>query len=444
MLAAYKGHDFLQQQAFVNSRAKYNLVGAASRTGKTYGAGDNFMHRVIEDYGILGFSSDYKHEVTYWCIAPTYYDCIAQKLELLRLIPNYMIDWMKQGEKRQFFDTSIGSGTLFIVGGRKIVMRSAEHPESLVATKVRGIWWTEIARSKVKAWPNVYARLSNYDDSWLIADTSPLGRCWFYEQVWEPAKRGKFVGAECHEWTAIDSPYVSQKVIDAARENLSPAHFAREFMASWAAFQGQVFSHWERKLHVREQAFKTERIVISIDINTTSESPAAIGTNHIGGECVDRSGITRPRMHLAREYYEVIGLDYQGYARTIAAEYLRCVRMVGKASVTIIIDPSAHTEFKRMLTELGVPWKLAKNQVKQGIRTLGGIMVKRKQIQAPLYTVDPTCIHFPNEVEGYAYKVTSAGVVSEEPEKTNDHMLDNQRYAAMQVYSGYGQAKQVK
>ena len=447
-LRHYNGDDFPKQKAHVlDSRAKYELVAGAARSGKTFGSGEHCVRRLCEDTVTLPWDEPKLG----WLIAPTHDDGIAQKLEFLRLMKyenaNSLhamypaVDWRKQGEKHEFFDESHGRGTLFLHANWTIGLKTAERPETLVARKVRFIWATEIARMKAKVWPNMYSRLSNYDDSWLIGDTSALGRCWFYIELWARALEGNFKGAACHEWTAHDSPYISSETIAEAKENLSLEYYRREFEADWSAFQGQIYNMWNREVHVRPQPFNTRRAIIAVDINTTSESPAAMSTTHMGGEHITKRG-KQERAHLAREYYEVIGLDYERYARDIAAEYYRNAR---KWRTTVLIDPSAHTYFKGMLDDLGVPYHNAENKVDQGIRTLGGAMMPKRDLGMPLFTVDPSCTNFPNEVEGYAYKVTPSGVVAEQPSKTSpDHLLDCLRYTSMEAWSGYGEAKQLR
>lgn len=411
-IADFQG--FAKQQPFARSHAKYNLAGAASRTGKTWGAAENFAERLALDYLSLGFDCG---DVLYWCIGESYSACVAQKRQLLRLIPNALVDWRKQGDKRAFFDTSHGMGQLFLRGNREITLRSASNPENLTAEKVRGIWWTEIARSKRAAWPNVYSRLSNYEDSWFIADTSPMGRCWFFNEVWEPARQGKFAGAECHEWTASESPFVSEQTIEEARQNLAPEFFRREFMADWSVFQGQIYSMWNKALHVVDACpFTPERATIACDINTTTESPAAFVTAYVRGQP------QREQAHIERTYYEVISLDYDRYANDIAAEYRR---VAATLPTRVRIDPSFHRDFKIKLRDLGVPIENAKNDVHLGIRTMGSALTPKTWLSGkPALTISSACAReFTNEIEGYAWKSNSRGVVYDEPSKESpDHL----------------------
>lgn len=449
VLSDYRG--FLKQDIFVQDRSQYSLCAAASRTGKTFGAGEQFLNRIAEDLVTLPLDE----EKLYWCVAPTHLQNAAQVKELRRLIPDWMIDWRKMYRARaeginwgaKFGDGSLG-GTVYLIGNVKIELRSAHNPESLVAEKVRGIWITEIAKIKWSAWANIVERLSNYRDSWLIGDTTPMGHNWFYREVWEPAMEGRFSGARLHTWTAYDSPFVSREKIEAAKQNLAPEFFARGFLASFGAFYGKIYTAWSESNNVLERCpFAPEQVIIGADLNANTEKPAAFGVYLVGGKYVDPAKHEWKRIHLAHEFYQPIGLDYERYADEIAQVY-KAWNARGfseeNGKLELQLDPSAHRAFKTMLYERGITPLNANNDVKKGIMTLGGAMVPKGDGK-PIFTVSKTCRNFPREVNGYSWKVNSDGVALEEPNKTlDDHLLDGGRYVAMRVWGGFGEGGLVR
>lgn len=419
------GAAFPQQRDAALNRSKFTLIGAASRTGKTFGAGEHFVDRIFDDYFDLGFDAG---DIEYWAVAPHYDDCRAQKLEIIRCVPDWMIDHERQGDKRAFFDTTHGTGSLCLIGGRTIFLKSADKPESLVAFKLRGIWWTEIARSKQAGWPNVYARLSNYADSWFIADTSPLGHCWFYEQVWKPAKEGKFIGAKTFEWRAVDSPYVPKQVIEDARQNLMPAFFKREFEASWDSFLGQVYDI-DDAVHIRKECpFAPEWSVLAADINTTSTHPAefvwVFGTGYG----------PKARAWVGGAYKKVIGLDYDLYANDIATTMGNLASAAGRSR--LVIDPSMHNEFKAKLQARGLTPINAENDILPGVRTLGSALVARAD-GLPRLTFSPDALWVVDQLRALQWNVNSGGVILDTVSKAlDDGGADATRYLAMDVFKG--------
>lgn len=430
------GDHFPQQRDGVYSRAKFTLYGAASRTGKTHGAGEHFVDRLFEDYFLIG-AGPQVGEVIYWAVGGvSFEDCKAQKTEILRLVPDSMIDYARQGDKRQFFDTTSGEGTLCLKGNRTIVLKSGGKPESLVAFRVRGIWVTEIARSKQAIWPNIYSRLSNYADSWFIADTSPLGHCWFYEQVWKPAKEGKFIGAKTFEWRAVDSPYVPKQVIEDARQNLMPAFFKREFEASWDSFLGQVYDIDDSKHLRKECPFVPEWALVAADLNTTSTHPAEFVTF-----LCDSKG-KKPRAWVSQAYKKVIGLDYDLYASDISDAVKALQKKFQR--VRLVIDPSMHNAFKEKLRGTGVtPWN-AVNDILPGVRTLGSALMP-DATGVPNLSFNPDALWVVDQLRALQWNVNPSGVILDTVSKAlDDGGADAVRYGAMEIFRERSAATQVR
>ena len=449
-LALYDSTAFAPQGAFVDDRSLISLAGAAARTGKTYGAAEQFVNRVAEDMVVMSW----EEEKLYWCIAPTHQLNAAQSKQLKRLIPDHMIDWRKmyaRSKNSNNWGARFGEGqggTIYLHGNITIELRSAHNPESLVGEKVRGIWVTEIAKIKLASWANIVERLGNYDDAWLIGDTTPMGHNWFYREVWERAESGLMVGASTHAWTAYDSPYVSRAKIEAAKANMANEFFERGFMASWGAFYGKIYNQWNKQKHIVAKCpFKPKKVILCADLNANTERPAAFGVFYVGGVYRDANHDTWDRMHLAKEYYECIGLDYERYADAIAQQMYE-LRAAGfseeKGTLELLIDPASHRDFKGMLKNRGLRPKNADNEVKKGIMTLGGAMIV-KHDGNPIFTIGKQCVNFPKEVNGYAWKVNGQGVALEEPDKTlEDHLLDCARYAGMRIWNGFGGGGTVK
>lgn len=416
--------SFPQQRAFYDDPSRFSLAGAGVRTGKTYAAARKFIRRVLR-------KSPSKRLRTYWVIGPTFDEVIAQKIELSDLIPDHLVDWKRQRKDMRFRDIKTGAGKVHLKGGALIEFKSASRPEGLVARKVDGVWWTEIARSKQAAWPNVRSRLSN-TNGWLIADTSPMGRCWFYHDVWKPALEGGFPGARCHQWTAMDSPHIPESEVQEARESLSPEFFKRDYLASWDSFSGQIYPSWDRATHMRDLSIAPSAVVVGADLNTSAEAPASYIVMLLYGEAVSATGRRSSRAHIAKEYYETIGLDFDGYARTLADEVAFWRRR--NLPTRLVIDPSIHRDMKAKLRTAGVTPHNAKNARMEGIRTVGSVLQPRSD-GAPILTVSTECKNLAEEFEGYAWKRTAAGIITEEPDKSGaDHLMDALRYACMDVF----------
>lgn len=428
-LALDSARYFGKQQDFVYDDSRFCFAGAAVRTGKTHAAARKALRNIRRGY------RDHPEEpLEYWFVAPTYALTAVMKKAFNEVLPMELVDWARQGDKELWRDTTRGGGSLCLLGGRTIHYRSADTPESLVGEKVHGVWWTEIARSKYAAWPNVRGRLSNYSDSWLIGDTSPMGRCWFYVDVWERIKKGEYEGGAAYEWRAVDSPFVPRAEIANARATLPPEFFRRDFEASWETFQGQIFAGFNRIKHMRESCpFKPEQRWLAADLNTTAENPACF-VELLFAAPVKRGEFTFTPCYVAREHRIFCGLDFEKYAEALRVRYF------ADYCSGIVIDPSMHGDFKQMLRARNMAVTLGNNSVLPGIRNIG--MHLHRDDQYPMLTLNKTCQHLAGEFEGWSWKRNSAGVTTEEPDKNllDPHLLDGLRYALMSVRQSLGAA----
>lgn len=415
-------HDFKpsfdKQSAFCLDVARFVVADAAVRTGKTYSAARKVMARIRND--------TIKHPnrlKTYWFIAPTHDEGIAQKIELVALVGD-RVDLRKQRSDNRWKDLKHGRGKVWLKGNVLIEFKSADRPEGLVARKVDGVWWTEIARSKYAAWPNVRSRLAN-TMGWLIADTSPLGHNWAYIELIKPAMEGKTPGVSVHKWTAIDSPHIPREEIESARLSLPKAFFERDFMASDDVFAGQIYD-LDESVHLRDSCpFQPDRAFVVADVNTTSTHPAeaivalAHGNGHSG------------RVHITVGYQRVIGLNYDVYAADLAS--LVNTQTLPKK---FIIDPSFHNEFKSKLRAAGLAPMNADNDILKGVRTLGSLLMPLPGI-GPRLTFARSCKPVFEQLRSMKWTVSSEGIVKPMPDKSaDDGWSDCCRYLAMDFQWG--------
>lgn len=427
---------FEKQVTFVRDPRRVCIAAGAVRTGKTYGASEKFLLRVVRDR--TKFKG--KEPLLYWAIAPTYAQGIAQKIEISKRVADKEIDWGRQGNDMRFRDFKRGGGVLCLKGNVTIEFKSAGDEEALVARKVRGVWVTEAARCKWTALGNLRTRISNYDDGWLIFDTSPMGHNAFFEH-WirksiEPALHEDEAEAKewesqvgYHHWTAMDSPFLSKAEVEHARLTLPWLHFKRDYLASWDSFRGQIYSEFDEETHLRDFSPNgpPSRVVIGVDVNTSDTAPASFGVFEVN------ESMRPKRAHLASEYYRYgLGLDIDGYARAIhsAAMQYHC-------PVTIVYDPSAkllgHKLRQHNPENSRTTIRKALNAVSDGILCVATALHVDDN-RDPVLTINRECDNWINEVRGYSWETTSGGVVTERPSKVADHLMDATRYAAMEIW----------
>lgn len=420
---------FQQQAAFYSDTSRFSVANAAIRTGKTYSAMRKFFWRVLRDA-----SQRPREGKLYWLIAPTYEEGIAQKIELAQIVPSYGVDRLRQGTDERWLNVKQGGGKVCLKGNVLIEFKSAERPESLVARRVDGVGWTEIARSKYAAWPNVRGRLAN-TMGWMVCDTSPFGHSWFYNEILKPSYDGLLPDTRVHRWTAVDSPFIPRDEIESARASLPKAFFERDYMASDEVFMGQIYDI-DTSIHIVEKCpFQPQFAVLAADVNTTSTHPAefvwALGTRH---------GVTR--LWVEGCYRKVIGLDYSLYARDILDHVVALRKRF--ADARLVIDPSFHTELKSKLRDSGLtPWN-AVNDILPGVRTLGSALMPLPGI-GPRITFAPACAPVVDQLRSQRWVSSADGVVKPQPDKTfDDGWADAMRYMAMDVMRDPGTVTQLR
>lgn len=420
--------SFEKQAAFCLDPSRVVIADAAVRTGKTFGAARKVMARIRK-----AINADKSTLKTFWFIAPTHDEGIAQKIELLALLGPHMVDKAKQRKDNRWRDIKHGRGKVWIRGNALIEFKSADRPEGLVARKVDGVWWTEIARSKYAAWPNVRSRLAN-TMGWLIADTSPLGHNWAYNELIKPGMEGKLPDVSVHKWTALDSPHIPREEIEAARLSLPKAFFERDFMASDDVFAGQIYD-LDEALHFKSACpFVPDSAFVVADVNTTSTHPAEF----IWG--VSRGYGSSSLAYIEGCYQKVIGLDYDVYARDLAAVVHGLER---RMTTRFTIDPSFHTEFKQKLRAENLSPVNADNDVLKGVRSLGSMLMAGVSGASRL-TFAPAAKPVFDQLKSMKWTVSSDGVVKPMPDKSiDDGWADCCRYLAMslQWHSGVVQVR---
>lgn len=425
-LSAYQAKGFTRQRQAIIDVSRFVHVSAPVRTGKTFANARRFVRRLNQDRK-AGKWAD-ATETVYWAVAPTLALTIVQKKELIDLIPSWQVDWRRQGTDERWQNTARGGGVVYLVGGGKIEFKTADDPESLVAEKLRGYWVTEAARVGARAHANLRARISNYTDSWACFDTSPMGRCAYWQDYIEPLRRKAMPDSTLYEWTLGESPFVPRAEIENARLTLPSSFFKRDYEASWDTFQGQIYD-WSDALHFKPLSFMPDFGVVAVDVNTTSQHPASFLTMLASGQG------EQARAWVRSEYREVIGLDYARYVRDIKAAVVDLRKVV--QDVRLIIDPSFHNELKEDLRNAGLTPINADNEVLPGIRCMGSALKGLLNSQ-PRLTVNPVCKFFGEEARGYSWKLTPDGLCKPEPDKSGmEGLMDAGRYACMSVFSGW-------
>lgn len=262
---------FLQQRVFhaLRSRLNYRIraVKSGRRAGKTRSAAADTVDSSLRDYvdrraghgryehlgpaewrGWKG--SDPEPLLHYWIVAPTY-ELLGEPARYLQAAFGREVD----GGLIQDQDRT--RGTWRLRGGIRVDFRSAERPTLLVSRGLDGVWGDEVARWKADVWQEHIRPALADRRAWATMTTTPLGRNWFWRELWAPgdpveAEIATDLGEEvepdpeyaCVQWHTADNTAVPGLAaeVEAASRQMPEALIRRSFFADFDAFRGQIFN----------------------------------------------------------------------------------------------------------------------------------------------------------------------------------------------------------
>lgn len=280
---------------------RYVLAVAGRRGGKTQAGAAEFARRLVRDAERALLTRGRwapapgkapKPWLRYLVVSPTYALINEPKMALQAYLGT-------QADGGLIIPGKQGDTEWWLVGGIRIDFRSGDRPERLVSHGYDGVWLDEAARLKPSVWAeNVRATLSD-TMGWALFTSTPLGRDWLYEQIWakcdpeaaaEVAKKtGKsieeildpaFVG---HTWTTAENtalPHLAEEMEQARRE-LPEEQFARNYLATWDVFPGQIFRliPARHRVHLQPEASRYTALAAGLDIGDTHKtSVSLVGT----------------------------------------------------------------------------------------------------------------------------------------------------------------------
>ncbi len=422
----YKAHP--AQRRFHKSGKRFLCAVACARGGKTYCAAVEFVRRMARDFNehkgnkVSGFGRNRRPRLHYWVIAPTEALLREPQRYLYEAIPSDRIDRAYASDN-----------TLWLKNDILIEFKSADNPLRLVASGLHGLWIDEAARVKADAWlGQLRQRLSDHQ-GWALFSTTPLGRNWLYEEI--VLKSGVDPEYETIPWTTADNPHVPREEIEAAKRQLPKRYFAREYLASFDAFLGNIFDEWDEKIHVTtvaalEHEYRLngrplrsifKKVVAGVDWGWNS--PGAI---IVVGDLGNHDYIVVDESYAANR----IVYDSRLSNGTWVTEARRLKEKWGIAM--FYCDPEAQeniADFQRV----GLPVMNADNEILHGIRKCAEVMhpVDGKS----RLRVVATCVNLIREIRDYQWAVNKKvdGFVDLPAPNQSDHAIDGFRYAIVEA-----------
>lgn len=316
-------------------------------------------------------------------------------------------------------------------GISNVIFRGLEEPDKHRSLNLNAAYIDEASQVSEEAFTLLQSRLRGKHFRKILCTTNPNGHSWLY-RYWikkdfgnENAKRQFFsVHAPSVENVHLPEGYV-QNMLD----SWSDERIKREVMGSWDAFQGQVYTEFERAKHVVKPFVIPKEWTKFIGLDVGYRNPTCALWCAMDYDS---------NIYVYREFYQ---------AEWIIEEIVKGRPGVGPGLLTlsqgekvegIWVDPSSkanrgkESDFTTYLEYLPRDWALlpANNEVSVGIDRVKQFL-KGKQ----LFIFD-SCVNLIEQMAQYRYEELTPGQelaknIKESPVKKDDHAVDALRYAIM-------------
>lgn len=244
-------HD--AQADIFNSPARFKVVAAGRRFGKSYLAANMLLVEALKDthVGLSGQEHDLVGKEV-WYIAPT---IVQGKMIMWELLLRLAGDLIVQKWEN--------IAALRLLNGRIIRIKGADDPDSLRGVGLSFVVLDEYAFMKEQVW-ETYIRptLSDVEGTAMFIGT-PEGENHFFKLYMQALQEGL---PEWQGWQfkSIDNPFLPKSDIERARNQLSTAIFSQEYEASFTSMQGEIF---DTKWFIREESEPLEgNYYIAVDL----------------------------------------------------------------------------------------------------------------------------------------------------------------------------------
>ncbi|RAV22669.1 terminase large subunit [Paenibacillus contaminans] len=434
VLERYKPHP--KQKLFHKSKARFKNLCAGVRAGKTFSAARETYQKI--EYDVKHKKKKY---LVYWLVAPTHVIGLVQRKEFFKVLTEpYGLDpdnikksplvksW-NANDKELTLVFRWKSGNKKFKKKVKINFKTAKDPSALVGESVDGAWLDEASRMKEEAWSMIQQRISD-SIGWVLLSTTPLGRNWYYEQVYlvgEPGNERHDPDFENFVFYTADNTAVPglAEEVQRRKKTMPFKYWKRDYMASFDSFEGQIYDDFNRDVHLvpRQEINKMIKgrkflgFIMGKDWGYVDA-----GTSVVIGVTEDFSFYVVDLLYEEEMYVD----SSDDSVRTWVKED---IKLFNKYQIEAMYCDTARAEYIAAYRKYGFPIKPVDKTRKDGVQLISTLFhVSEETGKARLY-ISEDLTPMIKEVEAYKWAETKDGRKLEEPEDGNDHTLDALRYA---------------
>ena len=247
----YNPHE--GQMKLHSARNRFRMAHCGSRWGKSTAAKAEGMFASLTP-DTLG-----------WVVAPTY--------ELADVIfEDILLGW--QNTRPDFIaDYSKSEKTIHLTNGTRIVKKSADTPESLLARGVNWLICDEIALMKMQVWQAYLMPRLMDTHGWALFVSTPKGKGWYWELTRRAVTDPDFYSQSGATW---ENPKINKEELLATREQFTERYWNQEVLGMFIDDSGAVFRNirgpgrirgvWNSETGVVEEPIVGQAYSVGVDL----------------------------------------------------------------------------------------------------------------------------------------------------------------------------------
>jgi len=294
-------------------------------------------------------------------------------------------------------------GVIEFPTGAKVFIRSADEPLGLEGMTLHWAWLDEAGQMNRLAWVVIRSRVSITNGQVLIT-TTPYNMGWLYQEFYMPWKDKKDNDLDVFTWKSIESPYFPKEFYDKEKRRLSPQEFAKRYEGEFRKMEGLVYDLPTNQIVPLKEIQNPEITIAGIDWGFRNPSTIAV-------------------LQLKDNVWNVVDEWYKTEKTT--AEIIEQAKNFQKKYKINRFYADPHEPDRIEECRRAGMYILEGND-----DVMNGISRVQQLIREKRFFVFSTCKNFIDEINFYHFveQKDSNKNPKDEPEKTNDHLMDATRY----------------
>jgi len=305
-----------KQQNIQQSPARFKVVTAGRRSGKTYFAAVMLILEGLKNRSPSGFSLE---NSPVWYVAPTFGQGKDAIWKTLKSLARPIAKQIKEKDL-----------TIVLPNNREITLKGSDNEESLRGPSLGYLVLDEFATMKPKVFEEILSpALSDMEADCLFIGT-PKGKNHFYD-MWMYGDSGNDPEWASFHFCSIDNPMINPKEIASAKRRLSREAFEQEYEASFKTGGGKIFKFDEFKIVDKLPPNLQGSIYITVDPAGFKE---VSGLNESQIKRLDETAIAV--VHVSSEGWHVLDLLHGRWGvRETSLQIIRAAQRYNPAGVGI-------------------------------------------------------------------------------------------------------------